>query len=210
MVGVPPPQTPPEHPSAPSPAPGRRCGQCGRAAAGAALGCRQPPRCPVAHLPCRGCHPHPRFLAEGGCHHLPEQPWSPLPPALLTPTSPQDQGQEGAGTLEPPSRYLDLSLRRRLQEECGVSGWTLLQFVGDAVLVPAGAPHQVSSSTWVVVVPKPPGETEAQLMPPCMNRCKPSPAPSAWSSGSSRQRAPSASGTTASIPLGPHTSSMPR
>ncbi|NXL65831.1 HAIR demethylase, partial [Chordeiles acutipennis] len=32
-----------------------------------------------------------------------------------------------------------------LREECGVSGWTLLQFLGDAVLVPAGAPHQVQT-----------------------------------------------------------------
>ncbi|KAK2544430.1 Hr [Columba livia] len=64
----------------------------------------------------------------------------------------KDQGQEGAGTLEPPSRYLDLSLRRRLQEECGVSGWTLLQFVGDAVLVPAGAPHQVQTLTSTISV----------------------------------------------------------
>uniref|UniRef100_A0A8C4VBP9 Lysine-specific demethylase n=1 Tax=Falco tinnunculus TaxID=100819 RepID=A0A8C4VBP9_FALTI len=58
----------------------------------------------------------------------------------------QKVGQEGAATAEPPGRYLDLSLRRRLREECGVSGWTLLQFLGDAVLVPAGAPHQVGSS----------------------------------------------------------------
>uniref|UniRef100_A0A8C8S649 Lysine-specific demethylase n=1 Tax=Pelusios castaneus TaxID=367368 RepID=A0A8C8S649_9SAUR len=43
------------------------------------------------------------------------------------------------------SCYLDPSLRRRLREECGVSSWTLLQFLGDAVLVPAGAPHQVQS-----------------------------------------------------------------
>uniref|UniRef100_A0A8C0IYJ4 Lysine-specific demethylase n=1 Tax=Chelonoidis abingdonii TaxID=106734 RepID=A0A8C0IYJ4_CHEAB len=43
------------------------------------------------------------------------------------------------------SCYLDASLRRRLREECGVSGWTLLQFLGDAVLVPTGAPYQVRS-----------------------------------------------------------------
>ncbi|NXU40699.1 HAIR demethylase, partial [Drymodes brunneopygia] len=29
-----------------------------------------------------------------------------------------------------------------LRDECGVSGWSLLQLPGDAVLVPAGAPHQ--------------------------------------------------------------------
>ncbi|NXC35497.1 HAIR demethylase, partial [Campylorhamphus procurvoides] len=62
----------------------------------------------------------------------------------------EEPGQEGAATGEPPGLYLgspglylDAALRRRLREECGVSGWTLLQFLGDAVLVPAGAPHQV-------------------------------------------------------------------
>ncbi|NWI87852.1 HAIR demethylase, partial [Pitta sordida] len=39
-----------------------------------------------------------------------------------------------------------------LREECGVSGWTLLQFPGDAVLVPAGAPHQVQSLTGTISV----------------------------------------------------------
>ncbi|NXF53802.1 HAIR demethylase, partial [Oceanites oceanicus] len=39
-----------------------------------------------------------------------------------------------------------------LREECGVSGWTLLQFLGDAVLVPAGAPHQVQSLTGTISV----------------------------------------------------------
>ncbi|XP_006884964.1 PREDICTED: protein hairless [Elephantulus edwardii] len=52
----------------------------------------------------------------------------------------------GAGTLEPGvpgSCYLDAGLRRRLREEWGVNCWTLLQAPGEAVLVPAGAPHQV-------------------------------------------------------------------
>ncbi|NXF13987.1 HAIR demethylase, partial [Smithornis capensis] len=39
-----------------------------------------------------------------------------------------------------------------LREECGVSGWTLLQFLGDAVLVPAGAPHQVQTLTGTISV----------------------------------------------------------
>ncbi|NXY52863.1 HAIR demethylase, partial [Callaeas wilsoni] len=39
-----------------------------------------------------------------------------------------------------------------LREECGVSGWSLLQFSGDAVLVPAGAPHQVRSFTGTISV----------------------------------------------------------
>ncbi|NWW07732.1 HAIR demethylase, partial [Oreocharis arfaki] len=39
-----------------------------------------------------------------------------------------------------------------LREECGVSGWSLLQCPGDAVLVPAGAPHQVRSLTGTISV----------------------------------------------------------
>ncbi|KAJ7428290.1 HR, lysine demethylase and nuclear receptor corepressor [Willisornis vidua] len=56
------------------------------------------------------------------------------------------------GSLDVPGRYLDAALRRRLREECGVSAWTLLQFLGDAVLVPAGAPHQVQTLTGTISV----------------------------------------------------------
>ncbi|XP_023570425.1 lysine-specific demethylase hairless isoform X1 [Octodon degus] len=61
----------------------------------------------------------------------------------------------GAGTLEPGapgSCYLDAALRRRLREEWGVSCWTLLQAPGEAVLVPAGAPHQVQGLVSTVSV----------------------------------------------------------
>ncbi|KAM9368584.1 lysine-specific demethylase hairless [Phaethornis superciliosus] len=64
----------------------------------------------------------------------------------------EDQNQEGEVTAEPPGRYLDPSLRRRLREERGVRAWTLLQFLGDAVLVPAGAPHQVRSLSSTISV----------------------------------------------------------
>ncbi|XP_030366151.1 lysine-specific demethylase hairless [Strigops habroptila] len=64
----------------------------------------------------------------------------------------EDQGQDGAATEEQPGPYLDLSLRTRLRQECGVSGWTLLQCLGDAVLVPAGAPHQVQTLTSTISV----------------------------------------------------------
>ncbi|XP_062055385.1 lysine-specific demethylase hairless isoform X2 [Lepus europaeus] len=60
-----------------------------------------------------------------------------------------------AGTLEPGapgSCYLDTGLRRRLREEWGVSCWTLLQAPGEAVLVPAGAPHQVQGLVSTVSV----------------------------------------------------------
>ena len=41
------------------------------------------------------------------------------------------------------SWYLDETLRERLWSEYGVRGYTILQCVGDAVFIPAGAPHQV-------------------------------------------------------------------
>ncbi|XP_065831692.1 lysine-specific demethylase 3A-like isoform X2 [Oscarella lobularis] len=39
--------------------------------------------------------------------------------------------------------YLDTTLRKRLLTEYGVKGWAILQCLGDAVFIPAGAPHQV-------------------------------------------------------------------
>jgi lysine-specific demethylase 3 len=39
--------------------------------------------------------------------------------------------------------YLDHELRTRLYEEYGVRGWAIAQCLGDAVFIPAGAPHQV-------------------------------------------------------------------
>jgi len=41
------------------------------------------------------------------------------------------------------SWYLDEKLRERLLKEYRVRGYTILQCVGDAVFIPAGAPHQV-------------------------------------------------------------------
>lgn len=41
------------------------------------------------------------------------------------------------------SFYLDADLRRRLKEEYNVVGYTIVQCLGDAVFIPAGAPHQV-------------------------------------------------------------------
>lgn len=52
------------------------------------------------------------------------------------------------------SCYLDLPLRRRLWEECGVKSWALLQFLGDAVVVPAGSPYQVHSFTNTISITK--------------------------------------------------------
>ena len=49
----------------------------------------------------------------------------------------------GDAALQPPAPYLHAELRRRLREERGVRSCALLQCVGDAVLLPAGAPYQV-------------------------------------------------------------------
>ncbi|KAG5844241.1 hypothetical protein ANANG_G00160300 [Anguilla anguilla] len=58
----------------------------------------------------------------------------------------EEQGQENPPDHDPihdQSWYLDRGLRRRLQGEYGVQGWAIVQFLGDAVFIPAGAPHQV-------------------------------------------------------------------
>ena len=39
--------------------------------------------------------------------------------------------------------YLSRKQRQQLLEEHGVLGWTVVQFLGDSVLIPAGAMHQV-------------------------------------------------------------------
>lgn len=39
--------------------------------------------------------------------------------------------------------YLDGHLRQRLHREYGVEGYTIVQCLGDAIFIPAGAPHQV-------------------------------------------------------------------
>lgn len=61
-------------------------------------------------------------------------------------------GKETGEKIEPhhdpihdQSWYLDETLRKRLYKEYGVEGYTIIQCMGDAVFIPAGAPHQV---TW--------------------------------------------------------------
>ena len=46
---------------------------------------------------------------------------------------------------------MDLELRERLLEEEGVKGWSIAQCVGDAIFIPAGAPHQVCVCVCVCV-----------------------------------------------------------
>ena len=53
--------------------------------------------------------------------------------------------KETSDPIHDQSIYLDQELRRRLAEEYGVAGWEIIQFVGDSVFIPAGAPHQVKN-----------------------------------------------------------------
>ncbi|KAF4791834.1 Lysine-specific demethylase 3B [Turdus rufiventris] len=60
----------------------------------------------------------------------------------------EEQGQENPPDHDPihdQSWYLDQTLRKRLYDEYGVQGWAIVQFLGDAVFIPAGAPHQVKN-----------------------------------------------------------------
>ncbi|XP_055505540.1 lysine-specific demethylase 3A-like isoform X3 [Leucoraja erinacea] len=58
----------------------------------------------------------------------------------------EEQGQENPPDHDPihdQSWYLDRTLRKRLHQEYGVQGWAIVQYLGDVVFIPAGAPHQV-------------------------------------------------------------------
>uniref|UniRef100_A0A182Y431 JmjC domain-containing protein n=2 Tax=Anopheles stephensi TaxID=30069 RepID=A0A182Y431_ANOST len=57
---------------------------------------------------------------------------------------------ERGGTLKPnhdpihdQKWYLDRNMRKRLQQEYRVEGYAIVQCSGDAIFIPAGAPHQV-------------------------------------------------------------------
>lgn len=52
--------------------------------------------------------------------------------------------QPGSDPIHDQLVYLDSDLRQRLYEEYGVRGWVIAQCLGDALFIPAGAPHQVS------------------------------------------------------------------
>ncbi|XP_052427313.1 probable JmjC domain-containing histone demethylation protein 2C isoform X1 [Carassius gibelio] len=47
--------------------------------------------------------------------------------------------------IREPGWYLSRKLRQRLMEEYTIQGWTVVQFLGDSVLIPAGALHQVQN-----------------------------------------------------------------
>lgn len=58
----------------------------------------------------------------------------------------QEQGEEVPADHDPihdQSWYLDNDLLDRLYKEYGVQGWAITQCWGDAIFIPAGAPHQV-------------------------------------------------------------------
>ncbi|CAH1259423.1 KDM3B [Branchiostoma lanceolatum] len=58
----------------------------------------------------------------------------------------EEQGEDSPEDHDPihdQSWYLDSVLRKRLYQEHGVEGWTIVQCLGDAVFIPGGAPHQV-------------------------------------------------------------------
>ncbi|XP_057214074.1 probable JmjC domain-containing histone demethylation protein 2C isoform X2 [Triplophysa rosa] len=47
--------------------------------------------------------------------------------------------------IREPGCYLSRKLRQRLLDEHGIQGWTVVQFLGDSVLIPAGALQQVQN-----------------------------------------------------------------
>ena len=51
--------------------------------------------------------------------------------------------QVGSDPIHDQLVYLDTELRERLHKDYGVRGWAIVQCVGDAIFIPAGAPHQV-------------------------------------------------------------------
>ncbi|XP_056101841.1 probable JmjC domain-containing histone demethylation protein 2C isoform X2 [Rhinichthys klamathensis goyatoka] len=60
----------------------------------------------------------------------------------------KEQGVEIPADHDPirePGWYLSRKLRQRLLDEHAVQGWTVVQFLGDSVLIPAGALHQVQN-----------------------------------------------------------------
>ncbi|XP_031695463.1 probable JmjC domain-containing histone demethylation protein 2C, partial [Anarrhichthys ocellatus] len=60
----------------------------------------------------------------------------------------QEQGSDATADQDPireQGSYLSRKQRQRLLDEHGVQGWTVVQFLGDSVLIPAGAMHQVQN-----------------------------------------------------------------
>lgn len=49
----------------------------------------------------------------------------------------------GHDPIHDQSHYINTELLARLKDECDVDSFTVIQYLGDAVFIPAGAPHQV-------------------------------------------------------------------
>uniref|UniRef100_UPI00398EC311 probable JmjC domain-containing histone demethylation protein 2C n=1 Tax=Pristiophorus japonicus TaxID=55135 RepID=UPI00398EC311 len=64
------------------------------------------------------------------------------------------EGLAGQDQISGQSRYLDQVLRRRLFEECGIQGRPVLQFTGDALLIPMATTYQVQYFTSCITVTK--------------------------------------------------------
>ncbi|KAL3863065.1 hypothetical protein ACJMK2_004844 [Sinanodonta woodiana] len=63
------------------------------------------------------------------------------------------------------SWYLDVELRERLYKEYNVVGYTIIQCMGDAIFIPAGAPHQVRNLNSCIKV------AEDFVSPEHLNHC---------------------------------------
>ena len=58
----------------------------------------------------------------------------------------EEQGivsQPGTDPIHDQRIYLSSELRLQLERDYGVKGWAIAQCIGDAIFIPAGAPHQV-------------------------------------------------------------------
>ena len=65
---------------------------------------------------------------------------------LLNNKKNQESGKQLSFSYDPihgQSFYLDEELRARLLKEYGVRGYTIVQFMGDSLFIPTGAPHRV-------------------------------------------------------------------
>ncbi|XP_072334913.1 probable JmjC domain-containing histone demethylation protein 2C isoform X2 [Scyliorhinus torazame] len=59
----------------------------------------------------------------------------------------EDQGQESLehDSIRDHTCYLNKKLRLKLYKECGIRSWSIFQFLGDALLIPAGALRQMQN-----------------------------------------------------------------
>lgn len=58
-------------------------------------------------------------------------------------TEREEQIKLGDDPIHDQTLYLDNHLRERLYNDYSVKGYAIVQYLGDAVFIPAGAPHQV-------------------------------------------------------------------